>query len=170
MIKHKIIFFTLLFAASDCFAFFCPNNFNQIELGYSLEQVQQQCGKPDKQEVKKIEDEGPQEWSYYIPQTVMMSNSQSAQGTLKTSIIFNDKDAAINISVNGIGVGNSTICGTPIQLGDSREAVKSACGKPAFINKQAAPGSAEPKSHTNTDLTYANTVLTFEDGKLTGKK
>ncbi len=30
-----------------CFAFFCPNNFNDISIGDPIAKVEQLCGKPD---------------------------------------------------------------------------------------------------------------------------
>ncbi|MBV9576627.1 MAG: DUF2845 domain-containing protein [Gammaproteobacteria bacterium] len=153
-------------------AFFCPNNFNQINVGDSIDYVTQQCGKPDNtKESTKKNDNVPQEWSYYIPQTVSTETSNQAQGTLKTSITFDEKGNAINISVNGLGVGSTTICGTSVQLGDSRDSVKSACGDPSFINKQQLPTTASPPQETKvTELTFGNTKLLFENGKLTESK
>lgn len=161
---------SLMYPLFAC-AFFCPNNFNQINDGDSIEQVIQQCGKPDnKKESTRKEDNVPQEWSYYIPQTVSTGTASQAQGTLKTSITFDEKGNAINISVNGVGVGATTICGTSVQLGDQRDKVKSACGDPAFINKQQLPTTAAQQQETKvTELTFGNAKLIFENGKLTEK-
>jgi hypothetical protein len=167
---HSKLFGIILFlTTSSCFAFFCPNNFNQIDFGNSIEQVQQQCGQANKQETKEIIEEGPQEWNYYIPQTVQLSNNQPAQGTLKTTVTFDSSGKAINISVNGIGVGNTTICGPLIQLGDTRDTVKSICGNPSFINKQNSTSASSEKKHTVTELTYSNIILVFENGQLKSK-
>ncbi|VVC76164.1 hypothetical protein AQUSIP_14690 [Aquicella siphonis] len=158
------------------FAFFCPTNFSQIDFGMTTDQVTQACGKPDSQkESTKTNDNIPQEWSYYIPQTVSMGGSTpNQQGTLKTSVTFDDKGKAINISVNGIGVGATTICGSNIQLGDSRDAVKSACGDPSFVNKQSSGASANQQATKVVEYIYSSanppTTLIFEDGKLTDKK
>lgn len=150
---------TLMPAAS--FAFMCPTNFNQIDLGNSIDQVNQQCGKPDsQQESKKEVDNMPQEWNYYIPQSVGMNNFQQTQGTLKTSITFDSSGKAINISVNGIGVGASSLCGSNIQLGDTRDAVKAACGNPSFINKQNNPTGNTP-STTGTGSIQEIKVVTY---------
>src|SRR5438477_7727499 len=98
---------SILMIPSAGFAFFCPTNFNQIDYGMTPDQVTQTCGAPTSQkESVKQSDNIPQEWNYYVPQTVDMGGtSQFAQGTLKTTITFDDKGKAINISVNGIGVG-----------------------------------------------------------------
>jgi len=97
-----------------------------------------------------------------------MSNFQQAQGTLKTSVSFDDKGKAINISVNGIGVGATTICGSNVQLGDSHDAIKTACGKPSFINKQSENVSEQPKEVKVTEFNYSQPIhpsfLIFEDG------
>ena len=171
-----LIFIAFIFTTTPSFAFFCPTNFNQIFEGDTLEQVKTQCGAPAKEVTSDEKKNVPQEWTYFIPQTVTMSNNMQTEGTLKTSISFDQSGNAINISVNGIGVGSTTICGgSSIQLGDNQEAIKSRCGKPSFINKQQADPPAEgaaPPSKV-TELTYQSNppvVLQFLDGRLTGKK
>lgn len=155
------------------YAFFCPNNFNQIDFGFTTEQVIAQCGKPDKEESKDVTPEGPQEWNYYIPQTVATTGiNQQKQGTLKTQMTFDSEGKAINISVNGIGVGSTTICGVPVQLGDTRDQIKSACGDPTLVNNQFTSQNA-PKPKKVSIYTYNSNppgVLTFEDGILTQKQ
>lgn len=158
------------------FAFFCPTNFNQIDFGMKTDQVIQACGKPDDQkESIKENDNIPQEWNYYIPQTVSMGGSnQNAQGTLKTSITFDDKGKAINISVNGIGVGESTICnGANIQLGNTKDTIKNACGNPSFVTKQQISGPAAEGTKV-VEFIYSSAnpkaTLVFENGVLTDKK
>jgi hypothetical protein len=162
-----------LISPSLSYAFFCPTNFNQIDFGNSTEQVQNQCGKPDKEEKKEQEPPVPQEWSYYIPQTVAMNSTQEAQGTLKTTVTFDKDDKAINISVNGLGVGETQICGQAIQLGNSKQAVETACGKPSFISKQP-PVDGQPAATKKIVIyTYQSTPpqkLTFEDGILVSKE
>lgn len=158
------------------FAFFCPTNFNQIELGNTNDQVIQACGKPDKVTERKDPPKVPQEWTYFIPQTVATASNTAAQGTLKTSVTFDASGKAINISVNGIGVGNSTICGgNMIQLGDTLDSIKTNCGTPSFINKQeidVATGRAPPEN-TVTEFTYNTNppiTLVFTNGQLTERK
>src|SRR3990167_5597759 len=116
-----------LFMPTISFAMFCPTNFNLIDIGDTIEKVDQACGPPDSKETKETDKNVPQEWSYYIPQTVGTGTSYQQEGTLKTTITFDDKGKAINISVNGIGVGASTICGKSIQLGDTRESIQATC-------------------------------------------
>ncbi len=168
---------TMLLTPCISFAFFCPTNFNQIAFGMTVDQVTQICGKPTSQkEYVKPNDNIPQEWVYFIPQTVGMGGSTpQAQGTLRASISFDDKGNAINISVNGIGVGGTTICGgSNVQLGATRDQIKSACGQPSFINKQSSDTTGQPQSVKVIELNYANgnppTILIFENGKLTDKK
>jgi len=166
-----------LYVAGFClpissYAFFCPTNFNQINLGYSIEQIQQTCGKPDRIETKEVEPLVPQEWNYYIPQSVMLSANQLGQGTLKTSVAFDKNGKAINISVNGIGVGATTICNNRnIQLGDTREAIKTACGEPSFITRQSNPDTGTPPKKIQVTTFFYNSTppqqLIFKDGKLT---
>lgn len=173
--KYRIIFFTIaLIISSSCFAFFCPTNFSQIDFGNSIDQVKQLCGGPDKETSVAKEPKTPQEWTYFIPQTVSATNTANQmQGTLKTSITFDKDGNAINISVNGIGVGASTICGNNIQLGDSQESIKTACGKPGFINKQEAENASDQQKIKVTELLYNGNppvILVFENGVLKEKK
>ena len=65
---NPMIIFTFICMPLSSYAFFCPNNFNQINYGDTIATVQTQCGKPDKQETKNSKPEGPQEWSYFIPE------------------------------------------------------------------------------------------------------
>src|SRR5579885_993546 len=149
-------------------AFFCPTNFSQIDYGMSIDEVTQICGKPSFQkESTKSNDNIPQEWSYYIPQTVNMGGTQqNAQGTLKTTVTFDDKGKAINISVNGIGVGSTSICGSSISLGADKDSVKGACGDPAFVNKQSVDAATAAKNEVKVvEFTYANVNPPAEIGR-----
>jgi hypothetical protein len=155
------------------FAIFCPTNFSQIDYGNSVEQVIQTCGKPDSQETKEIKSEGPQEWIYSVPQTVSTNTSYQAQGTLKTSFVFDASGKAINISVNGIGVGATAICGKNIQLGDTRDTIKAACGDPSFINQSNPATTQQPPSTKQTILIYNSNppaTLVFENDQLKERK
>lgn len=174
--KTKIIYFGLLLPQLS-FAFFCPNNFNQIDFGASIDQVSTQCGKPDKIETTTLEPEGPQEWNYYIPAAVANPGTAATQGTMKAQITFDSSGHVVNMSVNGIGVGGSTLCGgANIQLGDSIESVKAACGTPSFINKQNTDnpvlGPTQPKKVITTYFYNSNppASLVFENGVLTQRK
>lgn len=167
----------LLTASSQSYAFFCPTNFNQIDYGMTMDQVSNTCGKPDLQESKDVAQEGPQEWSYFIPQTVSSTTLSPMQGTLKTQITFDGSGSAINISVNGIGVGSTTVCGSQISLGNSRDQIKAACGNPSFVNKQSpsdnlAMGGTPPGDKITTFLYKSNppVKLIFKNGILTEKQ
>lgn len=174
-LKISCLLIAMAIIPSVSFAFFCPTNFTQIDYGNTIEQVQQQCGKPDKIEIKELKKEGPQEWNYFIPQTVASNTMNPVQGTLKTQVMFDKDGKAINISVNGIGVGSTLLCGnTMVQLGDTRESIKKRCGDPSFINKQETPSSgSEAQSTKQTIFTYNTNPpisLVFENGKLVEKK
>lgn len=171
MLKKIFVSLTTFIPATS-WAFFCPTNFNQIDYGQTIEQVEMQCGKADKSETVSEQPEGPQEWSYYIPQTVGANGATPMTGTMKTQMTFDSQGKAVNISVNGIGVGATTICGPNIQLGDSRDAVKAACGNPSFVNKQNGDAAALgplPDKRTVTTLTYNSNPpikLIFINGQL----
>lgn len=167
---------TLLAYHTSALAFFCPTNFAQIDFGMSTDDVTQACGKPDSQKESTKENENvPQEWTYFIPQSVSTGGSQNMQGTLKSSVSFDDQGKAINISVNGIGVGATSICSGPIQLGATRDQVKAACGAPANISKQNGDTGGQQQAPTKiVEFIYSSanppTTLVFENGQLTGKK
>src|SRR3990167_1250824 len=93
---NKLIAITFFCLPHLSSAFFCPTNFNQIEIGDSLEQVTQSCGKPDKQEEREVKKEGAQEWSYFIPQAVATDSMATTQGTLKTQIAFDSDGKVVN--------------------------------------------------------------------------
>jgi hypothetical protein len=173
----KLVIIILLAFPTPSFAFFCPKNFNQINTGDSIEQVLKQCGKPDSiKESKKINDNIPQEWNYFVPQTVSTNTFNQAQGTLKTSFAFDNEGKAINISVNGIGVGATALCGKYVKLGDTRETIQSACGEPALVNRQASAQTGQPLPGQEIkimEFTYTSTppaTLVFENGKLIERK
>jgi len=172
----RIIFTTIttLLLSPPCFAIFCPTNFNSIDVGDTIDRAQQACGKPDGQRTYNAEENTPQEWSYFLSQAVPASIGMTSQGTLKTSVAFDEK-GVVNISVNGIGVSTTAICGSTVQLGDSKEKVKAACGDPSFINKSnVSPSSTPPKPPSKiTEFFYSTTpptILVFVDGKFTERK
>lgn len=162
--KKKFFFASLLIASSHpAFALFCPNGFNQIEFGDTIEHVQSQCGKPDKQTESKEDLKAPQQWQYYV------KPAPTKPGTLNMTIAFAE-NKVINITVNGTSVMTTPICGTSVSAGDSTDKVKSACGQAAFINKGVQTGSSET---TTTEFTYntnPKVVFIFEDGKLKQRK
>lgn len=168
--------FIILLIPITSFALFCPTNFNQIEIGNSIDKVKELCGKPDKEDTKKVEENVPQEWNYFVAQSVDMGmgTNQPAQGTLKTSFMFDKDGKLINISVNGIGVGATNICGTNVQLGDKQDSVKNACGDPTFVNKQTSTATGTPtKTQEIIEFIYNTTPpikLIFIDGKLTERQ
>jgi hypothetical protein len=176
MISKKLTFITFLLLPNISAALFCPTNFKQIYVGDSMDTVQQQCGKPDAETTKKEAKNTPQEWSYFIPQTVSMNmdNTSQAQGTLKTTIAFDANGKIINISVNGIGVGATQICGTSLQLGDTKDRVKAVCGDPSYTNKQQNDSNGGKKEEdTITEFNYHTTppvTLIFVNGSLTERR
>lgn len=167
----------LLFFSSTIFAFFCPTNFQQINLGDTMVKVLELCGKPETQISKPKEEPVPQEWIYYLPQTVSNSMNNTVQGTLKTTVSFDAAGNAINLSVNGIGVGGTDICGTNIQLGSNIKEVEKACGKPLMINKASPPdipeGLLAPTKNEITEFIYRTNPpisLIFENAVLVERR
>lgn len=149
MIKFLISFLFTLLLPGICHAFFCPNNFNQIQIGDSMDQVTKACGPPNSQsESTEADDSGPQQWSFYMPQHGITGPSVNPQGSMQAVFSFDGSGKIINIMVNNVSVGSTNVCGGSIQLGASRESVKTACGNPMYINKptQSADQSATPTS------------------------
>ena len=169
---YSLITLSFILAPTLSVAFFCPTNFTQIDYGSTIEAVTAACGKPDKKETTDKDAPVPQEWSYAIPQTVSSNYMAPTQGTLKTQMMFDSSGKAVNISVNGIGVGSTVICGKTIALGDTSDSIKAACGDPSFVNK-GVPASGQAKSVKITTFIYNSnppTKLIFEDGKLKEKE
>ena len=175
------IFFVTAFTAFQpllAHAFFCPTNFNQIDFGATMNQVIQQCGKPDSQETKKGEASVPQEWTYFTPQSMNVGGSTPvAQGSVKTQVTFDASGKVMSIVSNGMAVGSSPICGTNISVGDTQSSVQAACGKPTFISKQdtsatTSLGTPQPADKITVFIYNSNppVKLTFEKGVLTKKE
>jgi len=154
------------------FAFFCPTNFNQINMGDSIETVTTVCGKPDAQEERDEKPTNPQEWSYYLTQATPTTFPSVPTPTQKTTFAFDDKGILVNITVGGLGTGSTSLCGPLVQLGDNIERVTAACGKPSFVQSQDASLNEQPSIRV-TEFTYmkANppTKLIFRNGALTEK-
>jgi hypothetical protein len=178
-IAKSVLLLGVVGFSANAFALMCPGNFNQINMGDTLESVLAACGKPDGQTSTENTEDGPQEWNYYVSVNPAFTQnvSQNTTASLKTTVAF-DKGKVVNMSVNGVGVSNTAICGATIQNGDTMDTVKSACGKPAFINRGTGSqsGTEDPnaKKTKTTVLTYmsaGNSVtLTFENGVLTDRK
>jgi len=152
----------------SAYALFCPNNFNQINLGDSIDQVTQECGKPDIQDTKDTSASGPQQWIYYIKP----DPTRPKANTLQVTIAFDASGKASNVGVNGTSLVTSKICnGNSVHLGDTTDQVKAACGAPAIVNTSGGSTSVPPTTiSTFTYQTNPPTILTFTNGKLTSRK
>jgi hypothetical protein len=146
---------------------FCPNNFNSINIGDSLDAVIAACGAPDSKKESKKTPFQPQEWTYYIQQPAL---GAGMVGTLKTTFAFDASGKMVNMSVNGAGESQSMICDniTTLSLGDTTDKVEKVCGKPVTIT-QTNTAMGAPKPTEVTELLYNGTpsvTLVFEDGIL----
>lgn len=172
---NKLIISSLLWTMTlPVYAMFCPGNFNQINVGDTIDQVQTQCGKPDfSKKSDQVKDDGPQEWGFYVKPggnngARAAASMNNPQGSLKMAVTFN-QGKVINITVNGMSLASTTLCGAPISVGNNTAAVKAACGDPFFVNKATQNNNAEAKTEVTT-FRYNSTppvTLTFENGKLT---
>lgn len=168
--KKMILSFALISLSTSASALFCPNNFNQMTIGDTIEQVQKACGKPDAEKKSHAEENGPQEWSYYVhPQTsnyTGMSTNSTQQAALKMSVAFNE-GKVVNITVNGMSLAATTICGSGIAVGDLAKNVKSACGNPLVINKSSQSNDEKPAEIIQYKYNSTPpTTLIFENGIL----
>ena len=173
-LTYCVVSSMMVIGMTNAFAFFCPRNFQLIQVGDSINTVRQKCGNPDQETTQQEQEPIPQEWSYFITQSVSTTGNDTAPGSVKVTMVFDTQGRAINLNVNGIGVGASNICGGAIQLGDTMAMIKAHCGTPTFIFTSTSQGAAQqPPAHTITLFTYHSTptvTLRFKDGLLTGKQ
>ena len=164
------IIFTL--SSSSAFALFCPNGFNQMDIGDTVQQVTTQCGAPASQKTYKVtDDHKPQEWSYYVK----VDPTQTA--SVKMVVGFDANQKVVNITVNTQNLASTPLCNNRmISVGNDTKMVKAACGDPAFVYMSDAkpPNGQSNVTETEvTEFTYATTppvTLTFENGKLKNRK
>jgi hypothetical protein len=169
----------ILGLSTNSFALLCPGNFNQINVGDTIDAVKAACGKPVGEKSTDSTAQGPQEWNYYVSVNPAFTQnvSQNTTASLKTTVAF-DKGKVTNMSVNGVGVSNTAVCGGTIQVGDTEDTVKAACGKPAFINRGTGsqegtedPNAAKTKTTELTYMSAGNTItFVFENGLFTERK
>lgn len=170
----------IVLPVTGSYGFMCPSTFNQVQIGDTISQIEQQCGKADIVTKADLPNNQPQQWDYYL-QPSSTSNNMFTQsettGTLKTTFAFDAAGKLVNITVNGTGVGTSSGCGSPVSIGDTRQSVEAACGKPSFINSQTpapAPAGADDKdANKQIEWTYNSNppvTLIFREGKLVEKK
>jgi len=166
IVFKKYLSMLFLFTSTQAFAWFCPNNFNLIQVGDSLDKVKKECGKPLGETSSKQDPKTPQEWGYYV------AVNPPNPATVKMSVVFSASGIVSNITVNAMSLASTSLCGGTISVGDTAQAVKAACGSPPFINKgQTAQGNDKPI--VVNELTYGGpppNILVFESGILTEKK
>ncbi len=162
--------FIFLFLAQSAAAMFCPTNFNQITIGDTMDAVLKACGKPDAQKKLPPEDNGPQNWTYYVT-TGSNNTLGSPQASLKVEVAFNH-GKVINITANAMSLAATTLCNNITSaVGDTAKAVTAACGKPVFIDKsQQNPANAQPPLLEYQYNTSPVVLLIFENGKLKERK
>ncbi len=170
--KKLLTLFTLITLTTSASAMFCPSNFNQINIGDTIDQVRAQCGKADNEKEIKPVDNGPQEWNFYVnPQmkayTGLRTPNAQQNASVKMSIALNE-GRVVNITINGMSLAATTICGPGVAVGDTATSVKNACGDPVFINKSSANDNGE-KPDKIIELQYNTSppvTLTFKNGLL----
>jgi hypothetical protein len=160
--RKEVLACVLLAGISNlAFALLCPGNFSEISVGMTLEQSAESQANT------------PQEWNYYVSANPAFTEnvSQNSTATLKTTIAFSNGKVT-NMSVNGVGLSTTAICGgSPINVGDTQDQVQAACGKPEFINRgtgSQAGTASDAKPQKDTTITYdvggVTTSLMFTNG------
>lgn len=171
-----IVILLLFLTPTLSYAWVCPNNFSQIAVGDTIEQVVAACGKPASEKKSESGYRGPQEWQYFVTVTQPLSGSgvpPDAAPSVKMSVAF-VKQKAINITVQGTSLASTSLCGPTISVGDSEDSVKTNCGAPTFIQKQDKGNvSDDDKPIEITEYKYnatAPNTLIFENGILKSRK
>lgn len=170
----KKLMFTLLISTlpMHIYAWICPNNFKQIASGDTIEQVTAACGKPASEKISEGGYNGPQEWQYFVTIQKQLKGSGAPTGenpSIKMSIAFNNHKA-INITVQGMSLSSTSLCGPTINVGDNDRSIEKNCGKPTFIQKQE---SAKENPIEITEFKYNTAppnILIFENGILKERK
>jgi hypothetical protein len=176
----------LFFFATNTFAFFCPTNFSQINIGDPMKTVIELCGRPDYQHTYIKSIYVSQELIYYVKTnplnastaklSVVLNNDQIVNITItdntKTCQPFdnsqpeNNNNAVCKTTQESRSVGSTTACGSVIRIGDRVEAIQAACGQPAFINHSQQQADSQ---NTFTEFKYngpPSISLIFENGLL----
>ncbi|MDR3492881.1 MAG: DUF2845 domain-containing protein [Gammaproteobacteria bacterium] len=171
MDKIHLALITLLLSTSS-YALMCPNNFKQIDIGDTIEQVEAQCGKPTSQSTHEPEIAVPQQWTYNIEMKPNPINQ--TQTTLPIIITLDEKGIVTNITVNGSAVSKTTYCDPngkiAINKKNTDKQIIAACGKPVFITKGEVPDDQKTKITKVTESVYSTgasvATLVFENGQL----
>lgn len=192
--KHFMSALFFIFS-TNAYAIFCPTNFNNINYGDTLDQVLQQCGKPNTQNTYVKNPAVPQEWNYYLkihpfdPVTTKMTlvfkddkviyiniaGSNTANSVLCRTTRHTDNNsqqmqlACGNPYQSQYNVASTTICGPSIKIGDTPQAVEFACGKPIFVTQS----QTQDTTSEITELSYQGMptiTLIFENGRLKQRK
>lgn len=173
LLRLSLLGTCLLAASSLSYALMCPNNFNTIKIGDSIEAVSAACGAPSSTKEMPAPDSDPQEWSYFLPSPGKNNMMYTQQTTLKTTVAFDGKGKVVNISTNGVGT-DMMDCGSGISVGSTRQEVEQACGKPQMIAKSDANKNAAPdKDNKMIEYYYAGPpagTLVFIKGVLVDKR
>jgi hypothetical protein len=160
---------------TSAIAFFCPTNFSQIDFGMTKDQVISVCGKANKEESTTVTATAPQTWTYFVPLSdpSRLSKASNGQtGTVNTQFYIDANGIVNGISVNGSSINATALCGGNIQLGDSKDKIKSVCGSPTSQTQSVTPDDKKPPVKRVT-LTYQGTStvkLIFENDKLVSRE
>lgn len=165
-LKIALMGILLLFTHTS-FATFCPNNFNIVNEGDSMDKVIALCGQPLSKKETRDTSNQPQQWSFY-PAT------SRNQGTLKLNVALVG-GIIKNISINNISLRSTDVCGAAINVGDSVDKLRNACGDPADTNFSDNTQGVQFGTAADiiTELHYQGTsavTFLFKNGKLTQKR
>lgn len=188
-IKFLLLIF---FFCSNAYAegYLCPKTYRYIDLGSSLPEVEQACGKPistsTEQQAKTVT-EPTEQWVYYGSEKGEQDHPAEWRSKLvsrpsdfdiylprlpKLYITFRRNKVA-SVTLESQEVGSSTMCGNgyTVKKGDDRDAVVYGCGSPLFVN-HGYQTFYEGLVDTTTwiyqfDAYQPRVILQFQNNKLT---
>lgn len=171
MVKLTLFILALALISGQTYAgsFVCPNTYQTIMTGYSLQQVEAACGKPTTIHSKNQIQTKPANYTQWV---YTSSSPLSINQYAPQMLITFAEDKVTEISVSNQQHIASFPCYNfgKIQVGSSTSQVQTQCGPPTYVNQIQ---KAFKTPITVTVLTYnfgsyrPIMIFTFENDKLT---
>lgn len=162
----SIIAFSLTQAYASTYV--CPKTYKTIMTGYSLQQVEAACGKPESANSKTSVQTKPitlKQWVYTT------GNAHSTNQFTPQMLVTFDQNKVSEISVSNQSVAASFPCysNARIKVGTSAAQVQIQCGAPAYVNT-IQKGVSQPVKETVLTYNFGSyrpkMIFSFEDNKL----
>src|SRR6185312_13432690 len=170
-----LFFLSLLFSAviyaDGSSSYYCINTYQLVKIGDTADTVRTACGAPTTTTTEEKQISTPvtfTRWTYTLGHKLIKGVWFYLPSLI---IIFNDQQQVTQIEQNGaaIAVGSYCAINNMVNIGDTKDSVLLACGRPDFINTRQ---EAATSTKTITRWTYNNgpykpqMLFDFEDGKL----